>query len=1051
MPLPRRAARTTIVLIVALTSLATRSAAQTARISEEMRVLTTYPFSEPNPIPMVTRDARLYPYHSFEGYAVDGAPQEWNVVRLENDLIEVFVLPQAGGKVWGAVVKRTGHEFIYRNEVMKFRNIALRGPWTSGGIEFNFGVIGHTPSTATPVDYALRENADGSVSCIVGAMDLPSRTHWRVEIRLPPDRAYFETNVLWYNPTPLEQPYYNWMTAAAFARDDLEMSIPGDAFLTHPGARRDWPLDSAGRYLPAYANNTFAGHKSYHVVGELNDFFGGYYHDDEYGFGHWARYEEMPGQKLWLWALSREGGVWEDLLTDTDGQYVEYQAGRLFVQYSPGAAVNPISQVGFDPGAADRWSETWFPLEGIGGLTDASRDGAMYVSHDDGRLTVSVNAFGDLTDTLLISSGDRVIASTPLAFSALAPVERTIHLPDGAAYRVELPALGLDYTSDAGARSLARPFTTDPTAREHIPDADRWVAEGSELSQGRRYAAARERFERALAEEPWHREALLGLADLEYRRGRHEAGLIHANRALQLDTYDAAANFVAGNLYRAVDRATDAREAYGWAVRSIAFRSAGYVQLAELALAGGDDPEALRYAGLALDYDRYNLPARQVLAMVGRRRGDADLVTSMREELLEIDPLHHFALAEAFLAAPSQTSARAMTRTLRSEYPDQTILELAIDYVRRGAPDDAVELLGLGMGVSANPLLRAWRAWLEDDPSALTGGADPLLVFPFRRETLPVLRWAAQHDSHWAWSYLLALNLWGLDREDEAAELLVGLGDRPDFAPFYVARAELLERIAGQDPEPDLRRAVQVDGADRTIRIHLVRHLQGRGHWDEALAESGAGRRLFPSDFNLDLLHAQSLNQLGRPLETLDILTATHVLPSENARTSHRVYEQAHTLAALDAMERTAFSDAQSHLRAALEWPEHLGQGRPYDPEERLVHYLLGLAAQRSGEGADSRVAFERVIEGTGLTDTDLNRLDLLAIPSLAALGRSGALRALTFDADTRVGSFAVELIRAIEGGEDMGEVVRRLAAERGGMFGGLDGRLLLRALSISP
>ena len=38
------------------------------------------------------------------------------------------------------------------------------------------------------------------------------------------DKAYFETNALWYNPTPLEQPYYNWMTAAAFARDDLEMT-----------------------------------------------------------------------------------------------------------------------------------------------------------------------------------------------------------------------------------------------------------------------------------------------------------------------------------------------------------------------------------------------------------------------------------------------------------------------------------------------------------------------------------------------------------------------------------------------------------------------------------------------------------------------------------------------------------------------------------------------------------------------------------------------------------------------------------------------------------
>ena len=72
---------------------------------------------------------------------------------------------------------------------MKFREIAMRGPWTSGGIEFNFGDIGHTPTTSTSVDYLTRTNPDGSVSCIVGALDLPSRTEWRVEIRLPRDKA----------------------------------------------------------------------------------------------------------------------------------------------------------------------------------------------------------------------------------------------------------------------------------------------------------------------------------------------------------------------------------------------------------------------------------------------------------------------------------------------------------------------------------------------------------------------------------------------------------------------------------------------------------------------------------------------------------------------------------------------------------------------------------------------------------------------------------------------------------------------------------------------
>jgi hypothetical protein len=1040
--------RNAISLTLVLALQWTGAAAQTARISEETRVIKTYPFSEPNPIPILTRDTRLYPYHSFEGYAKDGVPREWKVVHLENDLIEVFVLPEAGGKVWGAVVKQTGHEFIYRNEVMKFRNIALRGPWTSGGIEFNFGVIGHTPATATPVDYVLRENADGSVSCVVGAMDLPSRTHWRVEIRLPADRAYFETNVLWYNPTPLEQPYYNWMTAAAFARADLEMAIPGNAYLTHPGASRPWPLDATGRYLPAYDNNRFAGHKSYHVVGELNDFFGGYYHADDYGFGHWSRYEEMPGQKLWLWALSREGGVWEDLLTDTDGQYVEFQAGRLLVQYSPGTDVNPITQAGFDPGAGDHWSETWFPLEGIGGLTDASRDGAMHVSREEGQLRVAINAFGDLGDTLRVSSGNRVLASLPLEFSALEPVERVVDLAGATAFRVELPSLGLDYTSDPSARELARPFEQEPTAREQIPRVDQLVFEGRELSKGRRYQDASKMFEAALVDEPWHREALLGLADLEYRRGLYESGLAHVTRVLQLDAYDAAANFVAGNLYRALARATDAREAYGWAARSMAYRSAAYVQLAELMLSAGNHTEATRYAWLALDYDRYNIPARQVLAMVGRRGGDAALASSMRDQLLELDPLHHFVVAEVYLAASDEASADDVTVTLRSEYPDQTLLELAIDYVRRGARDDARRLLHLGADIMSNPLLQAWLAWLDDDPTQLPRGTNLDFVFPFRSETIAVLEWAAQHNDHWSWTYLLALNLWARDRAAEAASLLEAVGDTADFAPLYVARAELLEQVLERDQEADLRRAVQLAGADRTVLIYLIRYLQDRERWEEALAESDAGRVLFPSDFNLDLLHVRSLTQLGRPHEAIEILNATHVLPSENARESHRLYEQAHTLAALDAMEGGASDVARRHLRAALEWPEHLGQGRPYDPEERLVQYSLGTVEQRLGERGRAREAFEAVVAATGQTGATADRLDLLAIPSLVALGRTDALGTSWNNTATDVGRFATELIRAIADGMDVREMAQRLGVEHPGLFDDLHGRMLLRALS---
>ena len=985
-----------------------------ARISEETRVIDTYPFSEPDPIPILASDPRLYPYHAFRGYSVTSEPREWKVVKLENDLIEVFVLPEAGGKVWGAVVKETGHEFIYRNEVMKFRDIALRGPWTSGGIEFNFGVIGHTPATATPVDYLVRENADGSVSCFVGAMDLPSRTHWRVEIRLPPDRGYFETRALWYNPTPLEQPYYNWMTAAAFAQDDLELYVPGGSYLEHSGRERAWPEDEAGRFLPLYRNNRFGGHKSYHVVGELNDFFGGYYRDDGYGWGHWARYEDMPGQKMWLWALSRQGGVWEDLLTDTDGQYVEFQAGRLLVQYSPGEHVNPVTQAAFDPLSASAWTETWFPLEGTGGLSDASREGAMHVELGDGVLRVAINAFGDMTDTLRIWEGERLIENRVVDLVALEPYEVMIaDLASDLPVRVQLPGLDLDYTTGSRDRALSRPFETDPDAWGSIPEADRLVYQARELAKGRRYGEARALFEEAAGQEPWNRGALLGLADLALRSARYEEGLEHARRALQLDTYDAAANFVAGNLYRALGRDMDARDAFGWSARAVAFRAASYVRLSEVMVGVGRWGEAKRYAELALDFDRESVPAWQLLAIAGRLSVDREGAERALAALLDIDPLHHFVLAERHLADREGASAEALLGALQSEYPGQTLLEMAVRYAGLGLRDDALSILQLASDGSGGPqtesrgpragsddlrrgrdgpVLRAWRAFLGADPTGLADPGDLDFAFPFRPETLPVLRWASEESDHWGWRYLLGQNLWALERKDEAAQLLASLGGVADYGPAYAALGRLV-RERGGDPGLVFQRAVEYDPDSRILRVELIRSLLDEERWLAALRASARAREIFPGDFNLDLLHARALIRLGGYLEAIEVLASTHVLPSENARESHLLYELAHVGAALDELDAGNQEGARGHLESALLWPESLGQGRPYDPDERLVRFLFGVAARAAGDEDAAREAFEAVVAGAdAVPDRPLVPGDILVIAAMHALGRDPGL-----------------------------------------------------------
>ena len=107
-------------------------------VNEYTQKLETYEFNDPNPIPTFITNPKIYPYFTFDGYSTKSVLKEFKVVELENKYIKVFILPEIGGKVWGAIDKISGEEFIYKNEVIKYRNISMRGPWTSGGIEFNF-------------------------------------------------------------------------------------------------------------------------------------------------------------------------------------------------------------------------------------------------------------------------------------------------------------------------------------------------------------------------------------------------------------------------------------------------------------------------------------------------------------------------------------------------------------------------------------------------------------------------------------------------------------------------------------------------------------------------------------------------------------------------------------------------------------------------------------------------------------------------------------------------------------------------------------------------
>ncbi|MEN8226743.1 MAG: DUF5107 domain-containing protein [Bacteroidota bacterium] len=961
----QKAAVKLTAIIALLSILTTTTQGQKATIVEEQVVFKTYPYSDPNPVPIITKNSKIYPYFKFEGYSHLGKEESWKVIRLENDYIIVWVMPEIGGKVWGAIEKSTGKDFIYKNDVVKFRNIAMRGPWTMGGIEFNFGIIGHTPSTASKVDYMLRENEDGSVSCIVGNLDLPSRTQWSVEVRLPADKAYFETNVLWHNPTALNQSYYNWMTGTAVASQDLEFFCPGNMYLEHSGESKPWPVDAQGRKISVYKENNFGPSKSYHVGGTLDNFFGGYYHDSKFGFGHWSLNEEMPGKKIWMWTQSRSGEIWADLASDTHGQHIEFQAGRMFSQHS-GNRPNPISQFGFSPYASDRWEEIWFPIKEIGGMTSSSHYGILNITEENNILTIGVNALQNMVDTLYLEVDHTIVKREPLSLKPMEVFTTNIPIKAGSDFEIYVGDKELYYTSMQDSLIIKRPFKTSEEVQ--LSHRQRLVNEGLDAMNYREYKKAITIFKGLLEKDGSDKEALLALSQLHYGRGEYDKSLHLSSLALMQTTYDGRANYLAGIAYRKKEDFVNAVESLGWAARSIEFRSAAYEQMAEIYIRLTSYDLAVKYAQKSLDFNRYNISALEAQIIATRLMGNE--TKDLTGELLKIDPLNHLARYEEYLSERTDMKKESFSKHITSEFPEETYLELALFYHALGLNNEAKELLSITPSCVKNSL---WLAYLSRNDDAdfsmdllsksLASSAE--FVFPFRLESLEMQAWARSQTSSWKIDYFQAMAYAGVGRNDEALELLISLKEQPDFWVFYQTRAAFLGSTNLKQQKSDLMKAHQLAPDIWRTWDQLIRFYLANNEYAIAADQSGRAYRKFPENFVLGSLHAKALLKAGEYQQCIKILKGIHMLPAEGATAGHRLWQEAHIRLSLELIEKKRYKASVNTLQDALEWPENLGVGKPYDPEQRKEEFLLAYCYDKLGNKSLSNKHLENIIDYT--------------------------------------------------------------------------------------
>ena len=791
-----------------------------ATVTEAVVEMPTYPFSDPDPVPAVSE--KRYPYFRYDGSTAEKENKAWKTVVLENEKIRVTMMPDIGGKVWGAYDKKSGVDFIYHNHVVKFRDIAMRGPWCSGGIEFNFGIIGHAPSSATPVDWLARTNSDGSVSFFAASFEYITRSHWQVEVRLAPGAEAFETRTTWFNSSGLPQPYYHWMNAAFSLKGNPRFLFPGSSYIEHNGDVHSWPRDEKGRELDIYLGNAFGGAKSYHVLPGDGGIYGIWWPELGVGAVHRSVSWEKYGRKIWLWALSREGGIWEDLLTDGDGQYTELQSGRCFNQPHGTHYLTPFKHPVFHPGSTERFTESWGVLRGT-------------------------NEFAKCADV-------------PAARPDKAPAD-------------------FDWKSAFGQ-----------------------CVRGEQHLRDRCDAKAEECFREALKMEKHFSPALFGLASIEFRRGEYAACHELCRRALAIDAYDPGANYLDGFAFFVEGDFLSARDRLGVAAFDPRYRSAAHALIARSYLREGKTVLADDAASLALSANDANLDALLVRLVAARGTPRAE---RMAKEILERYPLFH--------AARYEIEGEAFMRYVRNELPHETCVEMGSWYEESGLVDDARKLFSLA---GANrPIARIRAAYLAKDASALSSvAALPAEgVFPFRRESLAALRWAAKTHGSWKFKYYLAVALASFHLDSEADRILASCGDGPDEAVFYMVRAA---RRSGKERLHDLERAKSLGDSWR-VGLALARHFDAEKDYAGKLAVAKEYVARFPGSNPLQLAYADALVKNRLFKEAMEFLEGVTILPSEHSNNATGIWHE-----------------AQKNLGLELTYPENLGCGKPY-PEEK--------------------------------------------------------------------------------------------------------------------
>jgi tetratricopeptide (TPR) repeat protein len=957
------------------------------RCWEQHVTIPTYPAQDADPNPMFLEkrvyqgsSGKVYPNPFTDRVSLSRQDVSYRAIFLENEFIQLMILPEIGGRIHAGLDKTNQYDFFYRQHVIKPALVGLLGPWISGGVEFNWPQH-HRPSTFMPVHATIEAGLDGSQTVWLSEHDPMLRMKGMVGISLSPGKAIVEAKVRLYNRTPLPQTFLWWANVAVRVHDQYQAFFPPDVRFVADHAKRaisSFPLAQGKYYGVDYGAGTdISWYKnipvptSYMVLDSKYDFFGGYDHEREAGVVHTSNHRLAPGKKLWTWGNAEFGYAWDRNLTDNDGPYVELMAGAFTDNQPDFSWLQPYESRSF--------SQYWYPIQKIGPAKNANTEIAINFEFEGANASIGVCVTAPRRVCIALARRDQKVFEETVDIHPGEPYLRRIAIPEGAPSEFRLTVY------DANDRELIRyqpqelrdeappAPATEPGLPIEIASTDELYLTGLHLEQYRHATRSAEDYWcEGLRRDPDDARInnAMGLSFL--RRGLFTEAEEHFARAVRRLTLrnpnprdgESLYNLGLARMYQLKN--ADAYDAFYKSVWNEAWQSAGYYALASISAECKELPRALEKAERSLEANRRNLKARALKASLLRAMDRSAEARAVVEESLLSDPLDFRMMAERYLLSRDESDLHAYLLELQGDI--QTLLDVGYDLAWSGLQSDAFFLLDACGSEQRfdHPMLWYTLAWLAaklgvaakaEDFIQRAELASPIYCFPARLEEMLVLE-----DC--------------LKRRPASAQALYYLGNL-----YYDKRRY-------HDAMRSWRRSVELDGnfsiplrnlgiaefniehnSDAANRMYERAFVANPAdarvfyEWDQLKKRAGLtspADRLRTLSENLHLVNERDdlsiefitlLNHCGRWSKALEQLCARQFSPWEGGEgLVSAQYVRAHRELGREALAAGNFREAMEHFDAARHYPHNLGEGKHLLTLERDLDYFSGLAALQLGD-----------------------------------------------------------------------------------------------------